>query len=424
MDIMQHIEDTLMSISSQDVDGLNKEFTYQTDNFSSKDYNSTMLAIEARLNLFYEHARGLEDSIEYAKEFIKENIYSIKKECSDILNSIEENIDSIRDGGYTIINVPLQESNGSYVDRDKKTLLRHSIYDGVIALSSKNETSREIYKISTINNFIPYRQNIENIKDKKAYRSFYMLDNPVNGGLKEQIKIDLKSESESNQLTVITSNCKVNDVVYESENGTKIFTNGGGSAIQKMRPIKSITITTETSSYKKMTYYVDESRIASNFWDTIASNELNIMTSKNGMDQAKIDEITGLAAFRKEYQDYIKAVNKWIEDRKAVANVNMANGYADTVPVIDFIIPPASISRGDLNSSKDKESQEATKYSYSTIVQKVVPKTPQVFPDTEKIYYQSSELNMEMLNKDGSVIDYFTDSFQQSENIYNSPEIR
>ena len=80
MDIMQHIEDTLMSISSQDVDGLNKEFTYQTDNFSSKDYNSTMLAIEARLNLFYEHARGLEDSIEYAKEFIKENIYSIKKD--------------------------------------------------------------------------------------------------------------------------------------------------------------------------------------------------------------------------------------------------------------------------------------------------------------------------------------------------------
>lgn len=424
MDIMQHIEDTLTLIGSQDVDGLNKEFTYQTDNFNSEDYNSTMLAIESRLNLFYEYARGLEDSIEYAKEFIKDNIYSTKKECNDILNSIEENIDSIRDGGYIVINVPLQESNGSYVDRDKKALPRHSIYDGVVTLSSKNESSRDIHKISTINNFIPYRQNIENIKDKKAYRSFYMLDNPINGGLKEQVKVEFKSEMESNQLTVVTSNCKVSDVVYESSNGSKIFTSGGIGSIQKIRPVKSVTITVETSSYKKMTYYVDESRIANNFWDTIASNELNIMTGKGGMDQAKIDDLTGLASFKKEYQEYIKAVDKWIEDRKAVANINTANGYADTVPVIDFIIPPESINKDNLNNVTRDSEQESARYNYSTVVQKVAPKTPQVLPDTEKIYYQNHDLNIEMLNKDGSKVRYFTEDFQPSTSSYISPEVK
>lgn len=142
------------------------------------------------------------------------------------------------------------------------------------------------------------------------------------------------------------------------------------------------------------------------------------------MDQAKIDEITGIAAFRKEYQEYIKAVDKWIENRNAVANINKANGYADTVPAIDFIVPPASISDSSLNERNSNISQEVAAYSYSTVVQKVVPKTPQILPDTEKMYYQKSKINTKILDRNGNAVDYFTDSFGPSTESYESPKVR
>lgn len=410
---LEHIEDSISFLMKDDVADLNEDFVYQTEYLNSQDYNFTMLNIERHLNSLYEKARVLQDVIEYTREYVKQNVYAVSDECKSILDSIEDNVDSLKHANYVNLNVPFEESTGSYTDRDNKTLPKYAIYDGTITLSGKHKDKLKMKSIKQVNNFKPYRENIDNLKIDKEYRSYYMLDAPIKNGLKEQIHIEFETEDSINQLNIVTSNCKASDVKYIDANGTIDYIQEHVNVIQNSRKVKSLEFMTTTESYKKLTYYVDESRLKPNFWDSIMAHEYGKATTGKGtLTQAQIDEMAGLETFRKEYDAYVKRVEDWIARRTAVANTNQSNGYSDSVPKIDYIVPPSSVlDKKDLiNKEQDsKHDDKKNSYQSGSIVQRAVNQTPDIYPDSEKIRYQTyTEEQLKLLDKTGQQVDYFT----------------
>ena len=384
---------------------------YQTQYLNSQDYNYTLLNIESNLNILYEKARVLESVITYTREHVKQSIYSISDECKTILEAIEDNVDSLKQSNYISLNVSFEESTGAYTDRDGKALPKYAIYDSTITLSGKTKDKLTIKSLARTNSFKPYRESLDNLKSDKEYRSYYMLDAPVKDGLKEQIRVEFDAEDNINQLNIVTSNCKVDNVKYIDSNGTIDYVEEHKNVIQTPRTVKHLELLTITENYKKLIYYVDQSRLAPNFWDSIMDHEYTKSTTGNGtLTQAQIDEMSGLSKFRKEYEAYKKQVDAWIEKRTAVANTNKSNGYSDSVPNIDFIVAPSKVLDEEtlLNKEQDnKHEDKTTSYQSGSVVQRAVNTTPEIYPDSEKIFNQTYTAGT-LVNKTGQSVDYFT----------------
>lgn len=406
IDTSKYIEEAINFLNNQDVEDLNYQFMYQTNYFNSQDYNYTLYNIENNLNILYEKSRVLQDVIKYTREYIKQNVYEITDECRSILDAIEDNVDSLKQNNYININVPFLQSTGSYVDRDGKKLEKNAIYDAAITLSGTDKEKLRIKKITQKNNFKPYKENLSNLIQDKEYRSFYMLDAPVTDGLKEQITVEFETENIINQLNIIASNCKISDMKYIDATGTTDYINDHSNVIQSPRKTKSIEFITTTDSYKKIVYYIDQARVKANFWDSIMEHEYKKTSTGTGtLTQSQIDEMAGITAFKKEYDDYVKQVEEWIKKRQAVVDANIANGYTDSVPKIDFIVAPSSIS-GD--TSLNIETKETTTDTKSSVIIDVPVVTPNVFPDIENYRTQTYTSNSSLVDKTGRSVDFFT----------------
>lgn len=407
IDTSKYIEDAISFLNNQDVEDLNYQFMYQTDYFNSDDYNYTLYNIETNLNILYEKARVLQDVIKYTREYIKQNVYEISDECRSILEAIEDNVDSLKQNNYININVPFIESTGSYIDRDNKKLPKNAIYDGAITLSGTEKEKLKIKTISQKNNFKPYKENLSNLIQDKEYRSFYMLDAPVTNGLKEQITVEFETENVINQLNIVTSNCKISDMKYIDSSGTTDYIDEHLNIVQVPRKTKSIEFITTTESYKKIVYYVDQARVKSNFWDSIMEHEYKKATTGSGtLTQSQIDEMAGLSAFKKDYEAYVKSIEEWIKKRQAVVDANVANGYSDSVPSIDFIVAPSSIT-GE-SSTVNTTSADTTTTSKSSVVISTSVTAPNVYPDVENYRTQTYSSNSNLVSKTGNAVSYFT----------------
>lgn len=422
IDTSKYIEDAIKFLNNQDIEDLNYQFMYQTDYFNSQDYNYTLYNIENNLNILYEKARVLQDVIQYTREYVKQKVYEISDECHTILEAIEDNVDSLKQNNYININVPFLESTGSFTDRDNKKLPKNAIYDGAITLSGTQKEKLKIKSIKQKNNFKPYRETLNNLIQEKEYRSFYMLDAPISDGLKEQITVEFDNEETINQLHIITSNCKASDIKYIDGNGTVDYINEHLNAIQSPRKTKAIDFITTTSSYRKIVYYVDQSRVKANFWDSIMEHEYKKATTGKGtLTQGQIDEMAGITTFKKEYAAYVASIEAWLKKRQSVVDKNKANGYSDTVPQVDFIVAPSSIT-GEINTV-NQPSPNMTSPTHSSIVMTSNIAKPNVYPDTEKYRTQPYIENKKLKTKTGETIDYFT-TLQDPKPYSNSYQIK
>lgn len=407
IDTSKYIEDAINFLNNQDVEDLNYQFMYQTNYFNSQDYNYTLYNIENNLNVLYEKSRVLQDVIKYTREYIKQNVYDITDECRSILDAIEDNVDSLKQNNYININVPFLQSTGSYVDRDGKKLEKNAIYDAAITLSGTDKEKLKIKNITQKNNFKPYKENLSNLIQEKEYRSFYMLDGPVTDGLKEQITVEFETENIINQLNIVASNCKISDITYIDATGTKDHISEHSNVIQSPRKTKSIEFVTTTESYQKIVYYIDQARVKANFWDSIMEHEYKKTTTGTGtLTQSQIDEMAGVTAFKKEYDDYVKAIEEWIKKRQAVVDTNIANGYTDSVPNIDFIVAPSSITGSTTTLNTGSTSTVSSSKSSVVIDTPIV--APNVFPDIENYRTQTYNTNSSLVSKTGRSVEYFT----------------
>lgn len=398
IDVSKNIDQALKYISDFNLIDMHQEFMYQTRYFKSEDFNETMNSMMHHLNKLYERTRLLEDVIAYARTHIKEQVIEAERTTKEILSIIEDDLDSIKNKTYITVAVPLEESDGSYRDRDGTELPKTIIHDSTITLSYKEKKEIEVKDISRKQGLIPYRENLKGLLQDKDYRVFYMLDAPVKDGLVEEIQLDLKEAESINLFTVSPSNSKVSEISYTLDNNIKDYVETHQNVVQKEKKSKAINFFLTCDKYKTHTYYVDEKRAKPDFLTALKEYEYN-MTVGNGseMSPAEMDELLGLTQFKKEYEAYTKSLESWMERRQAVVNQNNSNGYADSMPKVDYIVPPSELNTDKyLNTPSIKTKPD------------VEDKKPEdIFPDVDLAFYQSpSEAYDKLLDKDGNKYNY------------------
>lgn len=345
-EVSKYIEESLNYVMKADVTAeLNKDFIYQKQFFNSEDFNHTFCRIEERLNELYEKTRMIQDIVEYTKVHIKENVNTISLECKSILDAIEDSVDSLRNKNYISYNVNFIDSNGPYRDRSNVALPRTMVQDRAITLSYVQKKDVTIQETKRLNSLVCYKENLANLKQDKPYRVFYMVDDPIKDGLIEEIECTLSQEEFINYLEVVPSNCEVFAVKYINSAGIEDYIQDYKNAVQQRRRAKKIVVYIRAKDYEKKTYQIDESRLQSDFWTKIQDHEYSqIIGTSTDKTPAQYDEISGLAQFKKDYEEYIRQVKDWLARRQAVVDENKKRGYSDEIGDYTIVQPPSSLN--------------------------------------------------------------------------------
>jgi hypothetical protein len=300
-------------------DEMNVDLIYQTTTFNSDNFNSTFDVIESRLNKLYEKTRVAEDVIKYVKEYLEQSIYSATKECRSILNSIEDNRDKLKTNMYISYDVTMLEGNGPYTDRDNTQLPHCDINDNAITLSGKVFSEIPIKYLKRVKGYFPYKDSLDDLKEGKIYRAFYYLSGQVNGGLKEDIYIELTTPSVVNFIDAIPSGCQIENIRYINEVGGTEYINDFKSIITKERKVKAIQFTLSSKLYRSSTYYIDISRMATDFWDKIQDGEYKAAMGVTNL--ADIDQLAGIDLYKQAHKAYASAVKSWLERRTIISAI-------------------------------------------------------------------------------------------------------
>lgn len=325
-------------------DKMNEGLLYQTLILNSEDFNTTFDVLEKRLNHLYEKTRVLEDIIAYTKEYLEQTIYDTTKGCRAILDVIEDDRDAMKTSTYLTIAVPLLESNGPYTDRDGTMLPHSTINNAMVTSSGQTPISIPIKAVERRGKYMSHKSTVENIQANKSYRTYYLMDNQINGGLNEQLYIELASPTSINYLDIVTSNCTISSVQYITESGTVEFEDSNfKSLISKNRKIKAVLITLNSTLYKLISYQVDQNRVSADFWNKVKDLAYN---STIGVSSTyDFAELSGLKATKEAYALYEAQIAAWKANREIVAQYNRANGYADSVPLVEIAIKPDAVAK-------------------------------------------------------------------------------
>lgn len=354
IDTSKNIKETINYLVKETENNLNEDFIYQEQYFLSDDHNFTFNNIESHLNDLYERTRMLQDVISYAKTYVKDRVRIISNECKSILDNIEDSVDSLKNNAYISIEVPFEESSGSYRDRSGTLLPRAAVQASKLTLSHEVKKEVSISSITKTRGFVAYRSNLEDLKYDKAYRAFYMQDATVKDGLIEEITVEFPQEEIINYVSIIPSNCEVVSVEYVNAAGTVDHLQDYKDLLHRPRKVKRVIFSIKCKVYDTKTYYIDESRLKSNFWSTVKEYSYNqAIGLSSSISAAELDELAGLNQFRKDYESYVSAVEDWLKRREEVVKTNISNGYTDSVPTVDLVVPPEMLMSKKLNNANE-----------------------------------------------------------------------
>jgi hypothetical protein len=207
---------------------------------------------------------------------------------------------------------------------------------------------------------------LDDLKGGRIYRVFYYLDGQVNGGLKEDIYIEFTTPSIVNFIDIIPSNCQIENVRYINEADGIEYDNDFKNIITKERKVKAIQFTLSSKLYKTSNYYIDQSRMVTDFWDKVKDGKYNVAMGITNISD--LDQLAGIDSFKKAYKAYAAEVESWRQRRIAVANFNMQNVYTDSVPYYDTVMVPSvmdkllPINRSPFNADPYPTAEQSVRY--------------------------------------------------------------
>lgn len=274
----------------------------QNNVLDSKSYNQTFENIQNNLNLLYEKTRILQDMMAYSTLFIKNEIDESVAECKDLLKSIEDNRDLIKDSAYINYNIKLQSIFDTYSDRNNSPIKGVEFYNGSITLNNNLIEDIKCNNVEISGESL--NSNIMNSKDdiieEKSYRSFYMFDRPQKNPVREKIILNFEQTKTINKINFITSNAKIESIEFTDDNNkvqtlTKYDTN-----LFKNKNVKKMVISISCDNYMASQINYNDVK-DKDFWDIINNikNDENLLVDKKkyyyylfGLDKIEIMYVT------------------------------------------------------------------------------------------------------------------------------------
>lgn len=218
---------------------------------NSTNYNDTFKSIENALNLLYEKTRTMQNTIDYANSFIRSEIDETIAECKTLLSNIENNRDVMKDSAYINYNVKLQSIFDTYSDRDNTPIKGVEMHNGVITLNSNTIEEVIINNASLESRQKNYNifNNLDEISTDNNYRTMYMFNRAQSSSIKEKVTLYFSKVRTINKINFIPSNCIVNSIEFNNEDGTTEAVEGYNVNLDKNRNVKSISINIECKNY-------------------------------------------------------------------------------------------------------------------------------------------------------------------------------
>lgn len=205
---------------------ITKETIKQTQYMNSKNINENFESIEISINVLYEKTRLIDEIMEYAKIYVENNITESISECKAILNEIEKmnDINFSETKNFRIITVPMVNNEiAQYLDRDGSQIKMCEVYNGVISLSGNIKNSILIASYTVSSSEQVYERNNPDFNNKEAYRTNFLLDGSVKGGVFETITFNFDKTVDINSMKVKLSNCNAYNIVYVFEDNTEMY---------------------------------------------------------------------------------------------------------------------------------------------------------------------------------------------------------
>ena len=157
------------------------------DRLSSVQFNNSMQNMESQLNELYEKTRLLEDIRDYCKQYILSIIQMKEQDFKEKLKIIEDVADQFRDKDSISYTVPFQYCSDIITDRDGTMINKMNIINGSLGQSYTLIDTAKISNISYTTNAQCYNNNYNDILNGLSGCSYYILDNPIYGGVVEKL---------------------------------------------------------------------------------------------------------------------------------------------------------------------------------------------------------------------------------------------
>lgn len=269
----------------------------QSKSLDSNKHNDTFQAIEDSLNLLYEKTRTMQNTIDYANSFIKNEIDETIAECKTLLSNIENNRDVMKDSAYINYNVKLQSIFDTYSDRDNTPIKGVEMHNGVITLNNNiiedvildNSTLESRYKNYNVFN------TLDEISTDKNYRTMYMFDRTQKDSIKEKIVMHFSKIRTINKVNFIPSNCIITSIEYTYADGSIEAVEGYEINLTKNRNVKTVAINIECKNYiiSNIDYKNTDEKV---FWEGIENEEVDMNKDKYyyylfGLDKISIQYV-------------------------------------------------------------------------------------------------------------------------------------
>lgn len=247
----------------------------------SDKYNNTFKAIEDSLNLLYEKTRTIQNVIDYANSFIKNEIDETITECKTLLSNIENNRDVMKDSAYINYNVKLQSIFDTYSDRDNTPIKGVEMHNGVITLNNNvvEDVILDNITLESANDNYNVFNTLDEISTDKNYRTMYMFDRTQKDSIKETIILHFSKVRTINKINFIPSNCTINSITYTYEDGSTEVIDSYDINLSKSRNVKTISIEIECKNY--IISNIDYENInGKDFWEEIENETVDMNSNK------------------------------------------------------------------------------------------------------------------------------------------------
>lgn len=252
----------------------------QGDILNSEHMNKTFQEIERTLNSLYEKTRYLEDSIAYTKSFLKTKIDYFSSDIESILKSIENEADSAKNLSYIGYNAIFTKNAKTLLDRNRATELAPlAIRNNKLTLDYKIDKNQDYSLWTRASEYVPYKDNIDKVKEE-AYRTIYLEEKLVPGGLSETIYVALPEPTIINRLDMKPVNCDIKNLKFGLINGIEEYV---GDYTVDM-PISSrvctyIKFDLVCHYYDLNEYVLDRELISEDIWSLAQEFEYNQITN-------------------------------------------------------------------------------------------------------------------------------------------------
>lgn len=284
---------------------------------SSTQFNYSMRNIESQLNELYEKIRLLEDIRDYCRQYILSVIQMKEQDFKEKLKIIEDVADQFRDKDSISYIVPFQYCSDIITDRDGTVINKMNITNGSLEQSYALIDTAKISNISYTTNTQCYNNDYSDILDGLSGRSYYILDNPIYGGIVENCTVMFDKNYNCNLFNIEVSNTQIENIKLITIEDIEIPINANDTTtintikglkfdlVSKDYQIKNIEeVNNTTDSYIKLS--------SSNY----KRDNLDIVT-KNMVIQAElIDKSDNISEYSSEYY-------KWKRDFNNVTNKNI-----------------------------------------------------------------------------------------------------